>query len=974
MGDVDMRTTYFSFRWKTNMHFTSLRKTICLTLIFLPILFAFVPAKAQVALKKIPGLPTKEIYDLHVDKKGYLWIAHGMGISRFDGLNFIQFANPLITALAMTDIVEDKQGRIWCHNLTGQIFYIEQGKLNLLASYDYKKENQTPVMVLCGDEILVTSEAGLFICSTVTMKSSYIPIEKIYGAGQISISVLGNKAVILNHSAWYLYQQKSGIRRLRPDNSVQIEKGDEVRLQRTSYLNTIYLTTNPSGTLQTLVLQKDSLYRIGKMEYGDYINSVTVDSKVWVNTRNKSITTDGSEEIGDYNITNVVTGKEGNTWYSSLKEGLVVNFQPSKWKKIKFPIDKEDFVRSLNVSDGYFFAGTQQGSLIVMNSDTSVAQWKYNLFNGFGSIDLIRLLKNHQFIVVTSTNSYIVNPLQKEIGDALPLKSIIDVDFDNNSLYLATSNGFYVLPYIDSLLTLAGWKTSMQQQFPFYQWNKPIDDPYLMSWQRSQAIRFDKNHRSLFVSTKNGLQQVTRQGIKAYLINGKEVYVSSLCYKNSVLYIATINDGLWIKKQNDSLEHFTTANYLFSNTVVRVKVTGDYLWLFENKGMQVFDIKSDRILPIDLPNINDADVFDVAEKDGYAYLTTADGIYKVPLTGTIEKGAPFGYLDYVVVNNKDTLFTESNQLGPDKNDVQFFFSSPAFYRPNSISFKYRLIGDDDHWQTMEPDERMLRFSSLPPGVYTFEALAVTKDGLQQETPIRFHFVILKNWWSQWWFIVLINVFIIAIVFIIIRNKINQRLKVELIRRGIASDLHDDIGATLSSINIYAEMAQEEVGENEHVEQIREHVNDTISRLDDLVWSINPKHDSMEQLLQRMQYTSVLLLEATGVQCLFNYDKKMLDIKLNLADKRNVYLLFNEMVNNVIKHAQCRICHINIDYNRPYLILSVTDDGIGFDTTRGKQGRNGLENMRYRAERMKGNVQINSTPEKGSNIVVQLKVK
>ncbi|MEO7487657.1 MAG: ATP-binding protein, partial [Ferruginibacter sp.] len=255
-----------------------------------------------------------------------------------------------------------------------------------------------------------------------------------------------------------------------------------------------------------------------------------------------------------------------------------------------------------------------------------------------------------------------------------------------------------------------------------------------------------------------------------------------------------------------------------------------------------------------------------------------------------------------------------------------------------------------------------------------EALAVTKDGLQQENPISFHFVILKNWWSQWWFIFLINVFIVAIVFIIIRNKINQRLKVELIRRGIASDLHDDIGATLSSINIYAEMAREEVGENEHVEQIREHVNDTISRLDDLVWSINPKHDSMEQLLHRMQYTSVVLLEATGVQCHFNYDKKMLDIKLNLADKRNVYLLFKEMVNNVIKHAQCRICHINMEYHPPYLILSVTDDGIGFDTTRVKQGRNGLENMRYRAEKMKGNVQINSTPEKGSNIVVQLKVK
>lgn len=956
------------------MHFKSLRKTICLALIILPILFVVVPTKAQVALEKIPGLPTKEINALHVDKKGYLWIAHGLGISRYDGLNFIQFSNPLITALAMTDIVEDNQGRIWCHNFAGQIFYIERWKLNFLDSYDYKKENQTPAMVLCGDEILVTSEAGLFIYSTVTMKGSYIPLAKTTDAGQISIAVTGNKAVILHHNTWYLYQQKSGIRRLRPDYSVQLEKGEEVRLQRSSYHDTIYLTTNPSGTLQKLMLQNNNLHSISKVEYGDYINSVTVDAKVWVNTRNKSITTDGTEEIDDYNITNVVTGKEGNTWYSSLKEGLVVNFQPSKWEKIKFPIEEEDFVRTLNATDGYFFAGTQKGSLMVMNSDTSVPLWKYNLFNGYGSIDFIRLLKNHHFIVGTSTNTYIINPLQKKIGDALPLKSIIDADFANNSLYLATSNGFYVLPYLDSSLTLADWKTSMKQQFPFYQWNQRIDHPYLISLQRSQAIRFDNNNQALFVSTKNGLQQVTQQGIKPFYINGKEVYVSSLGYKNAVLYIATINDGLWIKKENDFLEHFTTANYLFSNTIVRIRVTGDHLWLFENKGIQVFDIKSDRILPIDLPNINDADVFDVAEKDGFAYLTTAAGIYKVPLTGAIEKRAPFGYLDYVLVNNKDTLVRETNHLAPDKNDVQFFFSSPAFYRPRGISFKYRLIGDDDRWKTLEPDERMLRFSSLPPGAYTFEAIAVSKDGLQQEKPISFHFVIKKYWWSQWWFIVLINVVIIAIVLLLIRNSINQRLKVELIRRGIASDLHDDIGATLSSINIYAEMAQEEVGENEHLEQIRDHVGDTISRLDDLVWSINPKHDSMEQLMQRMQYTSVVLLEATGVQCHFNYDKKMLDLKLNLADKRNVYLLFKEIVNNVIKHAQCRNCHINFEYQQPHLILSVKDDGIGFDTTLDAKGRNGLKNMRYRAGRMNGTVQINSSHKKGSNIVVQLKAK
>jgi hypothetical protein len=406
-----------------------------------------------------------------------------------------------------------------------------------------------------------------------------------------------------------------------------------------------------------------------------------------------------------------------------------------------------------------------------------------------------------------------------------------------------------------------------------------------------------------------------------------------------------------------------------------VKITEDHLWLLENNGIQVFDTKNDKILQyIDLPKIIGADVFDVAEKNGYGYLTTANGVYKVPMNITVERKAPQGYLDYVVVNNNDTLVTGDMRLPHDKNDVQFFFSSPAFYNPKAISFKYRLIGDDDEWQITKPDERMLRFSSLPPGVYTFEAMAVSKDGFQQNKPFAFQFEILKPWWNHWWFFVLCNVLIVAVVILIIQNKIGQRLKVELVRRGIAHDLHDDIGATLSSVNIYTELAKDEMGQNEYLERIKLNINDAVTRLDDLVWSINPKNDTMAQLMNRMQYVAEPLFKAAGIQCYFTCDKKFLDLKLTLADKRNVYLLFKEMVNNVVKHANCCNCYINIKYNSPYLTLSVMDDGIGFDPAVISTTRNGLHNMEYRARRMNGSLHINSSDKSGSSIVVQLRAK
>src|SRR5829696_10570182 len=93
---------------------------------------------AQVHPERVSGLPTNELYDLHIDQKGYLWIAHGLGISRYDGLNFISYTHPAQVNLRTTDIVEDRHGRIWFHNFSGQVFYIENGSIHLLESYDFK--------------------------------------------------------------------------------------------------------------------------------------------------------------------------------------------------------------------------------------------------------------------------------------------------------------------------------------------------------------------------------------------------------------------------------------------------------------------------------------------------------------------------------------------------------------------------------------------------------------------------------------------------------------------------------------------------------------------------------------------------------------------------------------------------------------------------------------------------------------------
>ena len=96
------------------------------------------------SIKKINGLPTKEIYNMLVDSRGFLWIAHDLGLSRYDGVNFVSYSSPDQTSLSATDLVEDKHGRIWFHNFTGQIFYVENDTVKLLKAYHYNNETSLP--------------------------------------------------------------------------------------------------------------------------------------------------------------------------------------------------------------------------------------------------------------------------------------------------------------------------------------------------------------------------------------------------------------------------------------------------------------------------------------------------------------------------------------------------------------------------------------------------------------------------------------------------------------------------------------------------------------------------------------------------------------------------------------------------------------------------------------------------------------
>jgi len=208
----------------------------------------------------------------------------------------------------------------------------------------------------------------------------------------------------------------------------------------------------------------------------------------------------------------------------------------------------------------------------------------------------------------------------------------------------------------------------------------------------------------------------------------------------------------------------------------------------------------------------------------------------------------------------------------------------------------------------------------------------------------------------------------------VMNRIRRQAELEGMRQHIARDLHDDIGSTLSSINIMSQLAMKEKGDAAtQLRKIATHSARMMESMSDIVWSINPGNDSLEQMTARMKEFAAEILEPREIEYSFEVDPGVAQLKLDLEKRKNVFLIFKEAVNNAAKYSEAAKLSIILARDNGSLKLLVTDNGRGFDAATVVQG-NGLKNMAHRAQIMKGKLLQNSEPGKGSSISFQMTIR
>jgi signal transduction histidine kinase len=321
------------------------------------------------------------------------------------------------------------------------------------------------------------------------------------------------------------------------------------------------------------------------------------------------------------------------------------------------------------------------------------------------------------------------------------------------------------------------------------------------------------------------------------------------------------------------------------------------------------------------------------------------------------------------------------QLKANYRRLEIDFTALSFLAPENVNFRYCLEGFEEEWSEAGTD-RKATYAHLSSGNYTFHVIACNNSGVWNDVGAKIHFAVQPFFWQRWSFqLAMLAGFTLCVVAIVryvsfrrLRSQVRlleQQTVLHKERARIAKDIHDDLGANLTQIALLSELARQDMEApkkaGEHVEKISSTARQVMKSLDEIVWAVNPRNDTLPHLVDYLGQFTIDFLRAPGIRCRLDLPEHPPELNVPADIRHNLFLAVKEALNNIVKHAGAKEVRLGVDVSNSKLRVVVTDDGQGFDQPPQDAWADGLRNMRQRMAEIGGDCAIESHAGAGTTI-------
>ncbi|MBL0305640.1 MAG: hypothetical protein IPQ25_06280 [Chitinophagaceae bacterium] len=967
---------------------------------FIPLLFfqARVQAQAVIAYEQFTseqGLSENVVYCLLKDKKGFIWAGTDYGLNRFDGYSFKKYFHNIADSSSLSNqsilsIDEDSKGNFWIVTYKSlNYFNPRTGKADHILLPGKKPDHPVQkIQVLKNGSVLILvdrTEAYIYAHEKKEWKALTFEggsklesfdlfqlADKRIGAFCTNIKGTGNALLLLNESlARWEYKELPAIFPFCKEKMpVYYFNSPEGLHFIHSFAEQSLRIYNKAGEEQTSVVFKPGqsnyefiLHDIEKMDSSLYWlatnKGLLIYDAIKKNIIEASLVGDSKSLPGNKELRCLLNDQNGNIWMGIFGEGLLrCNIRRQAFKNIALPdLVGERFLRMIfglyKWSEEEVAAETGFKNLILIKNGKVSRRLSAD---ELAADDIVR--------ITTGRKMKELSPFQQKIlqqwyskGELLPYRFILKDDTSVISTHLKFA-----------LFQPAGEKiTSVEQPG-----NYAEDDEYY------------------WVSSFNGLFRITKKDFSEKIFTYEPGNPYSLS-EPSLYHIAMDeNKDLWLGTKGGGLNHYDRKQNRFYHYTVNEGLPDNViyiilpdkkgnLWLTTNKGISRFNLqtktftnfsKRDGLLNAEF-NRQGA----VLMNNGTIYLSGTSGVdYFNPddLPATLTQ--PAVNFSELKINNSEESFDENRSLRFSENNLSFSYTANDYIRPDLVYYRYRLK-EKEPWTRVQGVNTVL-YNALPAGDYRFEVQSSYDNHTWSQSAV-YDFTIQQPWWKNRWFYVALALLTACILYFIYLYRIQQLKKMHQLRTKISQDLHDEVGATLTSISFLSEVARKQTSDTDApvvktLDKIGEYSREMIGEINDIVWAINPANDKFDKITDRMKNFALPLLSAKNIRLEFKADDELLNYSLGMEQRKNLYLVFKEAVNNAAKYADCTAIEVNFLKEKSSLVLSIADNGKGFNAEEMKNG-NGLKNMKLRAKEIKAAFQIQSATGEGTLILLQMPI-
>lgn len=968
------------------------------------------------------GLSEGNIYVIHQDKKGFIWIGTHGGLNRYDGYSFRVFQydpfnNSSLGDNAVFFLKEDTtSGKFWIGGNSGLNEFDPETFTNTRYRYAKKQLEFADGIFVSQHELLLACEHDVLLFDTRKKKFLEIPVFD-ENDNPVSITRVENAAadrnrnfMIMSRTGIFFYDPIAKICRRKTSSSPDFSAFNQFEIFNVTQDNggNYWIATNKKG----LIHLERSSNKITTIELPPSFKNeslrfdiITEDSRgvIWAGSsgglfkinpatlETEYFSTDSDSNVSRYRpaVNAIMEDRNHFIWVGTVGAGL--------YKMIP----KNSSFRNLVLAQNN--AGSMTGTYIMAIQQMSNDIWFLNIWDQMGKVSIqrnsVELIQRP--LLPDGYSWYSEGTIISNKKDELILlngESRYDISQNQDGHISIRSQASPGLSYIHRTKNNRIWfmvKTPVEK--PFFRNDTIYGNHFFYDAK-------EDNTGNLWIGTSRGLIKFNRQQNRftQFLhddnnpnsVSSDYIYALEIDIGYQTIWMAAYNGGLCSYSiSSGTFRHYGKDDGLSDNIVYSIeKDNNGGLWFSSNVGISAYNTRTKTFRNYGVADgllnneFNRRSSF--KNDEGWLFFGGVSGIdYFHPdsiLNNNTTSALAFtGFRifnrDYIPRKNKTIPIIE---LKPNDRHITIEFASLDFNGQHKIQYAYRI--NNSEWIKMG-NQHILSFSDLAKGEHQLHVRSTDSEGVWLDNEIESLIIVHPWWWQTWWFIAGVGLLGIGVMVLAIRFYYHRKLEkqkiflerqqaVEKERTRIATDMHDDLGANLSRIKFLSEtigikkQKQETIGEE--VNSIRNYANEMIDKMGEIVWALNEKNDSLSDLLAYTRSYMVEYLSQNGIRANVQSPEQLPDLFVSGEFRQNVYLTVKEALHNIVKHAQSDKVDICIETGKK-LLIRIHDNGKGFDEVNIRPFSNGIANMKRRITNMGGNLDIKNTDGSTITLIVPL---